>query len=204
MTRHWFDGKPEPEVFREAQNWIGAPGFRIRGSASYASAVYSGVFCLLALRNARDWRRGEDIRLRELQDHHIFPQASLKRHKITKRVDVNTIANRTLISDETNGKIKDKAPAAYLRDPSIFPSGARLDLLGPHFIDDTTLPMLLAALEELPDAESAALYGKFLQAREAAMIEEIRRACGILTSPTTGAEDTEPDDVAADIKAGLR
>ena len=87
-----------------------APGFRIRGSASYASAVYSGVFCLLALRNARDWRRGEDIRLQELQDHHIFPQAYLKRHEITKRVDVNTIANRTLISDETNGKIKDKAP----------------------------------------------------------------------------------------------
>src|SRR5438094_9009893 len=63
MSRHWFDGGPEPEVFREAQNWIGAPGFRIRGSASYASAVYSGVFCLLALSNARDWRRGENIRL---------------------------------------------------------------------------------------------------------------------------------------------
>jgi hypothetical protein len=61
MTRHWFDGEPEPDVFREAHNWIGAPGFRIRGSASFASAVYSGMFCVLALRNARDWRRGEDI-----------------------------------------------------------------------------------------------------------------------------------------------
>ena len=168
MTRHWFDGKPEPEVFREAQNWIGAPGFRIRGSASYASAVYSGVFCLLALRNARDWRRGEDIRLQELQDHHIFPQAYLKRHEITKRVDVNTIANRTLISNETNGKIKDKAPAEYLRDRNIFPSGGRPELLGPHFIDDTTLPMLLAALEELPDAEPppcTAVFSKLVKPR---------------------------------------
>ena len=104
MTRHWFDGGPEPDVFSEAAELIGAPGFRIRGSASYASAVYSGVFCLLALRSARDWRRGEDIQLQELQDHHIFPQAYLKRHEITKRVDVNTIANRTLISDETNGR----------------------------------------------------------------------------------------------------
>ena len=77
MTRHWLEGGPDPEIFREAQNWIGAPGFRIRSSASYASAVYSGVFCLLALHNARDWRRGEDIRLQELQDHHIFPQAYL-------------------------------------------------------------------------------------------------------------------------------
>ena len=95
MTRHWFEGGPEPDVFREAQNWIGAPGFRIRSSASYASAVYSGVFCLLALRHARDWRRGEDILLQELQDHHICPQAFLKRHGIAKRVDVNSIANRT-------------------------------------------------------------------------------------------------------------
>jgi len=83
MTRHWFEGGPEPEVFHDARNIIGAPGFRVRSSASYASAVYSGLFCLLALRNARDWRRGEDIRLQELQDHHIFPQAYLKRHKIT-------------------------------------------------------------------------------------------------------------------------
>jgi hypothetical protein len=59
---------------------------------------------------------------------------------------------------------------------------------------------VITEVEELPDAESAALYGRFLQARKA-MIEEIRRACGISTSPTTGAEDTEPDDVAADIKA---
>ena len=53
MTRHWFEGGPEPEVFRDARNIIGAPGFRVRSSASYASAVYSGLFCLLALRNAR-------------------------------------------------------------------------------------------------------------------------------------------------------
>jgi hypothetical protein len=109
MTRHWFDDGPEPDVFQEAQNLIGSPGFRIRTSASYASAVYSGVFCLLAIRNARDWRRGENIQLQELQDHHIMPQAFLKRHGVTRRVTVNSIANRTLISDETNGKIKDKA-----------------------------------------------------------------------------------------------
>src|SRR5437879_5884630 len=119
MMRHWLDGGPEPDVFREAQNWIGAPGFRVRGSASYASAVYSGVFCLLALRNARDWRRGEDIQLQALQDHHIFPQAYLRRHDITKRATVNSIANRTLISDETNRKISDKAPADYLVDTDI-------------------------------------------------------------------------------------
>jgi hypothetical protein len=201
MMRHWTADGPEPEVFREAANLIGAPGFRIRDSASYASARYSGTFCLLALRNARDWRRGEDIRLQELQDHHIFPKAFLNRHGIEKRVDVNTIANRTLISNETNGKVKDKAPAEYLSDREIFPSDARADLLEPHFMDDSTLPLLYAALEGLPDAEVADLYGRFVDARQAAMIEEIRRVCGITAAPAGIAED-EPDEAAADVQDG--
>jgi hypothetical protein len=202
MMRHWLDVGPEPEVFREAQNWIGGPGFRIRSSASYASAVYSGVFCLLARRNARDWRRGEDIRLQELQDHHIFPQAYLRRHKITKRVEVNTIANRTLISNETNNKIKDKAPADYLTDPDIFRSASRSALLRPHFIGDTTSAIALAAGEELTDDEAAGVYGRFLQAREAEIIQEIRRVCGVAEDQVYVEAEAAPDEVAEDIKAG--
>ena len=200
MTRHWFEGGPEPEVFHDARNIIGAPGFRVRSSASYASAVYSGLFCLLALRNARDWRRGEDIRLQELQDHHIFPQAYLKRHKITKRVDVNTVANRTLISDQTNGKIKAKAPATYLADAEVFPSGASDELLGPHFIENETRALLEQAGETTTDEEVSNLYRRFLQAREAAMIEEIRKACGI--APVKQEGPVETDEPAADIQAG--
>jgi hypothetical protein len=200
MTRHWFEDGPEPEVFRDAENLIGTPGFRIRGSASYASAVYSGMFCILAIGNAQDWRRGEDIQLQELQDHHIFPQAYLKRHSISKRVDVNTIANRTLISNETNGKIKDKAPATYLNDDNILAADKRGELLRPHFIDEATLPFLLGAAEELPDADAAELYEQFIKAREDAMIREIRRACGIASVRTVTSEDATPDDPAADVR----
>jgi hypothetical protein len=164
--------------------------------------VYSGVFCLLALRRARDWRRAEDIVLQDLQDHHIFPQAYLRRHGITKRVDVNTIANRTLISNETNGRIKDEAPAAYLADPDIFPSGHREDLLRPHFIDVTTFPLLASAKEDLSNSEAADLYGRWLQAREAAIIQEIRRVCGIQIRETSEADDLVADEVAEDISAG--
>ena len=202
MTRHWFEDGPEPEVFREAADLIGAPTFRIRDSASYASSRYSGVFCLLALRSARDWRRGEDIRLQELQDHHIFPQAYLKRHGITKRVDVNTIANRTLISNETNGKIKDKAPAEYMSDENLVPRASRAELLRPHFIDDRTFPTLQDGLEELPDGEVETLYDRFVQARQAAIIEEIRKACGITAPPLDVGEEYQADDVAADIRDG--
>jgi hypothetical protein len=200
MTRHWLEEGSEPEVFREAADWIGAPGFRIRDSASYASARYSGVFCLLALRNARDWRRGEDIRLQELQDHHIFPKAYLKRHEITKRVDVNTIANRTLISNEANAKIKDKAPAEYLSSGNIFPPGARDALLMPHFMDGSVLPIVEAASEDLSASEAADLYQRFVQARQVEIIKEIRQACGIPAPSRNVGEEDEIDEVAADLQ----
>jgi len=202
MTRHWIEGQPEPELFHEARNWIGAPGFRIRGSASYASAVYSGVFCLLALHNARDWRRGEDIRLQELHDHHLFPQAYLRRHNIIKRVDVNSIANRTLISNETNGRIKDKAPAEYIADPTIFPVGAQPGLMEPHFIDEESLALIRAAAEPLTPKQALDVYQHFLHAREAAMIAEVRRACGITPAASGTKEETVPDEVAEDVQAG--
>jgi hypothetical protein len=201
MTQYWSNRKAEPEVFREARNWIGAPGFRIRGSASYASAVYSGVFCLLAINNARDWRRAEDIRLQELQDHHIFPQAYLRRHEITRGVDVNTVANRTLVSDETNGKIKDKAPATYLADPEIFPNGLGGQVLASHFIDDATVPLVQSAVEGLTPDDASDLYGRFLDAREEAMIAEIRRVCGIAAAPGVALKELIADEVAADVEA---
>jgi hypothetical protein len=198
MTRHWLEAGPEPEVFHDARNIIGAPGFRVRSSASYASAVYSGLFCLLALRNARDWRRSEDIRLQDLQDHHIFPQAYLRRHGITRRVKVNSIANRTLISDDTNNKIKAKAPAAYLADTAIFPTGASDDLLRPHFIDASAQDLMKQAPESLTSDEAADIYERFLQAREAVMIEEIRKACGITSA--AGEDPADLDEPAADIE----
>jgi hypothetical protein len=187
-------------VLAEARDWIGAPGYRIRGSASYASAVYSGVFCLLALRGARDWRRGEAIQLQELQDHHIFPQAYLKRHGLTKKADLNTIANRTLISNETNAKICDKPPASYVVDPEIFPSGTGDGLLGPHFIDPAILELMKDAAEALPDEEAAELYHRFVRAREQGIIAEIRRVCGIDVAVPASPPGEEPvDELAPDV-----
>lgn len=206
MTAHWLDGAPEPEVLAEARDWIGAPGYRIRGSASFASAVYSGVFCLLALRGARDWRRHEAIQLQELQDHHIFPQAYLKRHGLSKRADLNTIANRTLISDETNGKIKDKAPAIYVNDQRIFPSGTDDGLLGPHFIDPPILALMNQAAETLTDEQAAELYDRFVHVRERAIITEIRRVCGIEVAQPTSEQEEPLDELAPDLltqEAGL-
>ena len=116
---------------------------------------------------------------------------------------MNTIANRTLISDETNNKIKDKAPAVYMRDSDIFPSDGQAALVAPHFIDDETLAVLCEAAEELTNEQVAGLHARFVERREAAMIEEIRQACGLsLIAVDDTAEDGEPDEPAADVLDG--
>jgi hypothetical protein len=179
MMNYWKEGKLEPSVFTEARGRIGAEGYTIRESASNASSVYSGAFCLLALRGARDWIRGEAIQLQDLQDHHIFPQDYLKKRGFSKRVDINTILNRTLISDETNGKIKNKSPAEYISSADIFPSGTGDSLLLPHFIGQTMVGMMSNATKTLTDGDLEKVYGEFLKARETAIVLEIRKVCVI-------------------------
>jgi len=144
----------------------------------------------------------EGTREEELQDHDIFPQAYLKRHGLNKKADLNTIANRTLISDETNGKIKDKAPATYLHDPEIFPSGTSESLLGPHFIDPAILALMEQATETLTNDEAAELYDRFFRAREQAIITKIRAVCGIEvvdSEAIAAVEEEPPDEVAPDV-----
>jgi hypothetical protein len=183
MLGYWLKGEAEPAVFAEARARIGAKGYKVRESASHASAIYSGIFCLLALNGARDWLRGETIRLQDLHDHHIFPKAYLKRKGKTpgkaRGVEVNSVVNRTLISQKTNGKIKAKAPAHYPASREVFPTGATLDLLGPHFIDEPALAALRAADEDSTPEEVARKYEAFRTAREAAILAEIRRVCGV-------------------------
>jgi hypothetical protein len=179
LLAHWTEDQAEPAVFAEVRARLGSDGFSIRDSASQASAVYSGVFCLLAIRGARDWSRGESIQLQSLQDHHIFPRDYLKSHGLEKRVVVNSIVNRTLISDETNGKIKNKAPAIYLMSKEIFPSTARDGLLSPHFVEADATEAMSRATPTVLDVDLAVIYEDFCRARERAIVSEIRKACGV-------------------------
>lgn len=185
LLAHWKSGGSPPAVFAEASARIGADGYSVRDSASFASAVYSGVFCLLAIRGARDWRLGEEIELQKLEDHHIFPQAYLKRHGYRARQDksaINSIVNRTLLSATTNGLIKDGAPADYLISSTVFPSGATTALLDPHFISESCRLAMVQAVENLSPAEASKSYEAFQKSREAEIVAEIRRACGVSTA----------------------
>jgi hypothetical protein len=187
FAAYWIDGKAKPAVFEEAQRVIGNPGYSIHSSASNASSIYCGVFCLLAKQGARDWRLGENIALQELQDHHIFPRDYLNRHGVKERMGVNSILNRTLISATTNNKIKAKAPAEYLGHADIFPSGPQGEILGPHFIGQETCELMKQADGETSDAVVAALYIAFCVKREQEMLARIREECGVsMTQTSTG------------------
>ncbi len=179
MLASWTGNGPEPDIFKEARARIGAQGFSVRDAASTSSSIYSGIFCILAINGARDWRRGESIQLQDLQDHHVFPRKYLEDHGLSKKNEVNSIVNRTLISDETNNKIKAKAPADYTTNSDIFPSGATERILSPHFIDSNALESLHSANDALSNDELDQVYKRFLKAREAAIVSEVRDLCGV-------------------------
>ncbi len=179
MLAYWKDRKTPPGVFAEAQARIGAKGYSIRNAASHSSAIYSGVFCLLAIRGAQDWALAESIKLQKLQDHHIFPKAYLRANDVKERARVNSVVNRTLISGRTNGKIKKSAPAEYLASPQVIAPRRGAAVLGPHFIDDAAVTAMKMAKEKSSPADVAAAYEAFMQAREQAIVEEIRTVCGV-------------------------
>ena len=131
------------------------------------NAVYKSVMCLVALRGAKDFRTGDSIEFHELDDHHIFPRAYLRKIKQAGESDhsqslVNCVLNRTLISSSTNRSISRSAPAAYLE--RIVPQERTAEIMDSHFIDAN-------ALEAMRRND----FEAFLQHRNAALVAEIRR-----------------------------
>jgi hypothetical protein len=180
--RQWFAGGARPTVFEDARR-IASTEFSIRSATSNASGIYCAVFCLLAKQGARDWQRGEHIELQSLQDHHIFPKDYLKRHGIAPGDRTNTVVNRTLIADQTNNKIRAKAPADYLHSPDVF-SASPAALLSAHFVNESGLAALKLATEErTKDGQKSVLaaYDRFLDAREALILATVREICGVST-----------------------
>ena len=187
LVKKWKGETSNPVAFSEAEVRIGSPTYSVKESASTASSVYSGIFCLLALDGARDWSAVEDITLQTLQDHHIFPQDFLSRNGFNRRKDrdsINTILNRTLISDRTNQIIKAKAPAVYLNDERVFPQSPS-SVLAKHFIDDHSVNEMRRADSGLGSDEIRQIYNSFKDSRERLIISKIREVCGVtLHEPT--------------------
>ena len=109
----------------------------------------------------------------------MFLQAYLRDRGITDRTAVNSIVNRTLISDITNNQIKAKAPADYLADPGIFPAGPTPDLTEPHFLSAEAIAAMRQGQQTTTKREIPGIYEAFRSARQRAPVSEIRGGCAV-------------------------
>lgn len=88
------------------------------------SARYNAILCILALNNAKDFYKGRivgtgDYSNEKINDHHIFPKQVKGLDQETSKTFSETkdsIANRTLLLDETNNRIKNKSPSQYIEE----------------------------------------------------------------------------------------
>ena len=86
---------------------------------SQRSALFKTMFLAFQQAGARDWQTQLTIALshvgsaHQLQFHHIFPKALLKRSGYSSR-EIDDIANLAFIGGRANRRISDKAPASYI------------------------------------------------------------------------------------------
>jgi hypothetical protein len=124
--------------------------------------------CLVAIRGAKDFFTGDSIEFHDLDDHHIFPKAYLKRQRepgggLISDQQINTIVNRTLIASDTNRRIISRTPPAdYVA--RYVPEAMAETIMATHFIDSKGL-----------DAMRGNDFKSFLKFREQSLINEIRR-----------------------------
>ena len=104
----WFeDDALFPDVIEEIQNQLKSETLGLTKVRRFSNAKYKGVFNLLFKEGVRDFFHIDtsiSYDIRELEDHHIFPRAFLRKNGIEDgRRDC--ILNRTLILGETNRRI---------------------------------------------------------------------------------------------------
>jgi len=87
--------------------------------SSKGNRFYPLLHMMTRVFHARDWASGDELtnhllgHLQRLEIHHVFPKALLYKHGYSKR-QVNTIANFTFLTKETNLEILDANPTEYL------------------------------------------------------------------------------------------
>jgi len=84
-------------------------------------ALYRGLLCLILCNRPMDFHSTVPLtatvmEANDVDDHHIFPDAHLKKSNIKlKQTEIDSILNRTLIDRTTNQSIGANAPSIYLK-----------------------------------------------------------------------------------------
>jgi hypothetical protein len=163
-------------------SWVSGsfpPGLDLREVTSTQSAVYRGVMNLLYLKGARDFISGLPLSPHiDVEDDHLFPKA--KGYPWHGKREVESILNKTLITQGTNRKKGKRKPSDFYR------SGVVPGHTSPSSVADTFLSHLINRLHgrgTVRDGENAFAnddFVTFLEEREKsvkAAIEERLRKC---------------------------
>lgn len=142
LLRAWFDDEiVEPPVIAQFRSLV--PNLDLQKETTKGFAVYNAIFNLCVIAGARDWISGAIPQPDELDDHHIVPKSWGAKNLAPGAID--TILNRTPITDETNRHVvRDRLPNAYL--PELIDRNGREAveaLLASHFISPAALDILL-------------------------------------------------------------
>lgn len=131
------------------------------------TSVYNGIFNLLVLNQARDWITGQIPQNGQLDDHHIVPKS--QGDKLKLRTSVDSILNRTPLTEETNQQIiKDSLPNEYL--PELIAANGEtvvFNILESHFISQRATRILMRKPFSADD------YEEFISERRRALLEGI-------------------------------
>ncbi len=140
--KEWFandDAKPESVLdfqtrFRDVE---------LAREIRRGTSIYNGVFNLLVLNKAEDWRTGNAPQYDDLDDHHIVPKSWGTDHALGTRID--TILNRTPLTSETNRVvIRDRLPNEYL--PEMIKANGEtrvVEIMDSHLITRHAMDILL-------------------------------------------------------------
>jgi hypothetical protein len=150
------------------------------------SALFKTMFLAFRAAGAKDWRSNLVISLNhsgaqhQLEFHHIFPKAVLKKDYTSREAD--DIANLAFIGGATNRKISSKSPAAYL--------ASVLDKIGPSGLASQAIP----SDERLFEVEN---YKEFLSRRRQLIAERLNDFLANFTDQDLSSASPSVEDLIA-------
>lgn len=150
-----------------------------RLDTSVASSPYFLVFLMAQVkRNARGFL-SRQITVQSLIEqrgdiHHIFPKKYLQKNGVNARKDYNQIANYVYTQSETNIKIKDDAPRAYMARMRQQVAGEGTYYGGISNLDDLRVNLMENCVPESFMDMDVLDYETFLTTRRAMMAHYIR------------------------------
>ena len=190
--RKWFlDDSKVPLVIKKFKRVLDTPDFLKK--LSPGSAIYKGVLCLLAKKEARDFISWELPEYLELDDHHMVPHSWGMKKSINA---VDSIFNRTLISDDTNRKIiRDKLPNVYIKemaDRNLKGMDDVYELFESHMVPKEAVDILLR-----PSFGESDFY-EYLEIREIAIKKELSKIIDKINIDTSNIDADYEDDTMDD------